>query len=362
MGYTLAIVSLGAFFIGFVTGVLSVLFVSQKRSIIGDTISHTTLPGITIAFLILLEKNRLPLLVGGLITSILAVLFVNYIERNTTLKGEVAIAVSLSFFVGIGLALLSVIQRLPLQSQVGLKHYLVGNIAFLTISDLRFFIFLSFVVLAIVLLFYKEFKVLLFDREFALVSGLRVVFYENLLLVLVATVIVLSVENMGVVLVAGLLISPAIAARQWSNVFSNNLIISGMIGSLSSVAGVIISSRASDTPPGPTIILLLSVVTLASILIGSKNGMLIHIIHNYLFHRRIDHSDVLSQFISSTPGLLESEGLTLLEFDIDDFPDLDSNVVETLCHCGYCKKVTSQRYTLTYRGAKAISDVLTGGD
>ena len=350
IGYTLAIVSIDAFLIGFISGCLSVLFVLQKRSIIGDALAHSALPGIALAFLLVLEKNRTLMIIGALITAILAMSLILLIAEHTNLKEDTAIGIVLSLFFAIGIALMTYIQNLSISAQAGLEKYIFGNIAFILLKDLKVIIYLSVLVLSIILIFWKEYKVILFNREFAVTIGLPVRKLEFLLMFIITLSVVLAIEMIGVVLIAGLLIAPAVAARQWTNKFGVMMFTSGMIAGLVGVLGAVTSSRVSDVPPGPVIIIFLTAFVGISLIIGSKNGLLVGWLHRNIFHRKVDHADLIRSFVENTKGLFSSHALTLLEFDLEDYPDLSLETLDLMRICGFCKKLSGSKCALTYKG------------
>lgn len=350
IGYTLAIVSLGAFMIGFITGCLSVLFVLQKRSIIGDALAHSALPGIGLAFLLVLEKNRTLMLIGALITATLAISLILLISERTKLKEDTAIGIVLSLFFAIGIALMTYIQNLSVSAQAGLEHYIFGNIAFLLLKDLKVILYLSILVLLLIILFWKEYKVILFNKEFAINIGIPVKKLEFLLMFIITLSVVLAIEMIGVVLIAGLLIAPAVAARQWTNKYGTMMLISGLIAGIIGVIGAVTSSKIDDVAPGPVIIVFLTGFVGISLIIGSKNGLLTDWFHRNIFHRKVDHADLLQSFIKSTEGLFNSKAMTLLEFDLNEYPKLTDELLDLMRVCGFCKKLSGSRCALTYKG------------
>lgn len=359
ISYTLMIVSLGAFIIGFISGILSVFFVLQKRSIIGDALAHSSLPGVAIAFLIVLEKNRYLMIAGAMITAFMALFMINILSNKTKLKSDTVIAITLSLFFAIGVAILTYIQKLSVSAQTGLEHYIFGNIAFLLKSDLYSIIFLSTLVIIPILLFYKEFKLLLFDRDFAKTLDINVKFLDILQMILTTLAIVLAIEMIGVVLIAGLLVGPAVAARQWTDKFAPLLIISGLISAISGVIGSITSSKVDNLPPGPIIIVILTGIIVLSLLFGPKSSFLGAWMHRNLFHRTVNHQKLLGEFLEQTTGLLESNALSVLEFDRDEYPGLTDDLLQKMMDCGFCKILTGSRCALTYKGIEETEKHMT---
>jgi len=158
--YTLRTVGLGAAFLGIVNGVLGSFAVLRKQSLLGDAISHAALPGIALAFLLTGSKATIVLLLGAAAAGWVGTLLVTNIVKNTRVKYDSALGLVLSVFFGIGLVLLTYIQRMPVASQAGLDTFLFGQAATLLARDVATIGILGSAVLLIVLAVWKEFKLL----------------------------------------------------------------------------------------------------------------------------------------------------------------------------------------------------------
>jgi manganese/zinc/iron transport system permease protein len=240
---------------------------------IGDVIAHSSLPGIAFAFLIVLEKNTILLLFSAILAGLIAAFCINLIKELTNLPEDTVLAVILSSFFGLGWVFLSVIQNLNILSQSGLEHYLVGNIAFLLLNDLVFIVGFSFLLLIFLLLFWKEFKLITLDPIFAKSLGFKVSRYDHLLLILTITAVIVGVELIGTVMIAALLIGPAIISRHWFDDFQIVVLNAGIFGALSGLIGSIISREIPNTPPGPMIIIVLGMFLLFSVTFAPKKGI-----------------------------------------------------------------------------------------
>ena len=133
--YTLRTVGLGAAFLGIVNGALGSFAVLRRQSLLGDAISHAALPGIALAFLLTGSKATLVLLLGAAAAGWMGTLLVMNIVKNTRVKYDSALGLVLSVFFGIGLVLLTYIQRMPVASQAGLDTFLFGQAATLLSRD-----------------------------------------------------------------------------------------------------------------------------------------------------------------------------------------------------------------------------------
>lgn len=272
--YTLRNVALGGMLLGIVAGVLGAFAVLRKQALLGDTLSHAALPGICIAFMLTGSRAPLILLIGaGIAGWIGTVIFLKTIKA-TKLSEDTMLGVVLSVFFGVGILLLTFIQQSNNANQAGLDKYLFGQAASLVARDVRLFALLGIGALLLIYFFFKEFKILSFDPEFAASIGLPVRRLDIMLTSLLVVAVMIGLQTVGVVLMAAMIIGPATAARQWTDNLRNMLALSGLFGGLAGVTGAVISVQASRLPTGPMIILSLTVVVMASLLFAPRHGLL----------------------------------------------------------------------------------------
>ena len=165
--YTFQTVALGSTLLGLISGVLGSFAVLRKQSLLGDGVSHSSLPGVVMAFVLLGSKNTEVLLLGALVSGLLATLLIISIVRHTRVKFDSALALVMSVFFGLGLILLTYVQRIPNSNQAGLKRFIFGQASTLLQRDIELMMICGLVLLALVLLFWKEFKLVTFDSDFA---------------------------------------------------------------------------------------------------------------------------------------------------------------------------------------------------
>jgi len=271
--HTLRTVGMGAVILGAVNGVLGSFAVLRKQSLLGDAISHAALPGIALAFLLTGSKSTLVLLLGAASAGWVGTLLVANIVKNTRIKYDSALGLVLSVFFGIGLVLLTHIQRMPVASQAGLDRFLFGQAATLLSRDVTTIGILSSLVLLTVLAVWKEFKLLCFDPDFARSLGFPIGWLDVLLITLLVTSIVIGLQTVGVVLMSAMVVAPAAAARQWTDRLGAMVAISAFFGALAGGAGALASSVAERLPTGPTIVLCLTAIVLASLLAAPNRGV-----------------------------------------------------------------------------------------
>lgn len=271
--YTLRNVALGGMLLGIVAGILGAFAVLRKQALLGDTLSHAALPGICIAFMLTGSRAPLILLIGAGIAGWIGTLIFLRTIKATKLSEDTMLGVVLSVFFGVGILLLTFIQQSNNANQAGLDKYLFGQAASLVARDVRLFAILGIGALLLVYLFFKEFKLLSFDPEFAASFGLPVRGLDIALTSLLVVAVMIGLQTVGVVLMAAMIIGPATAARQWTDNLRNMLMLSGFFGGAAGVTGAVISVQASRLPTGPMIILSLTVIVMASLLFAPKHGI-----------------------------------------------------------------------------------------
>ncbi len=274
LDYTLMIVAIGAALLGAVSGTLGTYAVLRRQSLLGDAISHAALPGIAIAFLLTGSKTPLILVLGAAIAGWLGTLFILSIVRLTRIKYDSALGIVLSTFFGFGLVLHTLIQRTGNANQAGLDTFLFGQAATILESDVLTIGILGGIAIVIMLVFWKELKLLVFDEGFAASLGFPIRALDILLTSLLVIAIVLGLQAVGAVLMSAMLVAPAVAARQWTDKLSVMMLLAAGFGALAGVGGTIISSSASRIPTGPTIVLCATVVVGFSIVLAPNRGLL----------------------------------------------------------------------------------------
>ncbi len=270
--YTVRVVALGGAVLGMISAVLGCFAVLRRESLMGDVLSHAALPGVATAFLLAGRELSL-LLAGAGIASWLALRFVAAVLRTTRIKQDTAMGIALATWFAAGIALLTYIQSIPDASQAGLDNFIFGQAAAIIESDVVLASAVGVAVLTVLLLFWKEFKLVTFDPEFASVNGFRVGFINTLLSTLIVAAIVLGLQLAGVILMVGILIAPAISARQWTHKLGQMVMLSAVFGAFSGGVGAVISAIDSDIPTGPMIIIVAFALVILSIAFAPGRGL-----------------------------------------------------------------------------------------
>ena len=272
--YTLRTITLGTAILGTICGMLGSFAVLRKQSLLGDAISHAALPGIAIAFLITGTKDTNVLLIGALVSGLIGTFWIRGIITKTHLKSDTALGLILSLFFGFGMLLLTFIQKQPNANQAGLDKYLFGQAATLVESDVILMAIVTGICLVILLLFWKEFKILLFDEDYTKTLGFNTKFIDILITFFIVLAIVLGLQTVGVVLMSAMLLAPAAAARQWTNKLSVMIVLAAIFGAFSGVFGTAISASQNNLSTGPVIVLVAAVFVLFSFIFSPGRGIL----------------------------------------------------------------------------------------
>lgn len=252
--------------IGVTTGILGCFTLLNKQSLLGDTIAHATLPGLTGMFLIILEKSYLLLLLGAAATGLLSTICVDQIVKRTSLQQDAALGIVLSTFFGIGIIFLTIIQKLPHAHQAGIDKFLFGQAATLLYSDITILMIISCIVMITIIIIWKELVIITFDSLYAQALGLPILKIHGILTCLIVLTVIVGLQTVGLILMSSFLIAPATAARQWTNDLVTTVIISIIFSLIATTTGTYISCSYPHIPTGPTIVIIATCITFISIM------------------------------------------------------------------------------------------------
>ena len=268
----------------------------RKRALLGDAVAHSVLPGICLGFMIAGNKNPIVLLIGAFIAGWLSTIFIDLLTSRTRIKEDTALGLTLAVFFGLGLLLLSFIQNSGNGNQSGLDHFLFGKAALLIGKDLWTFGILAAVLIVVTMIFYKEFLLVAFDEAFAKTIGLPVKFIRFLLTTLTVLAVVIGIQAVGVILMSAMLITPAVAARFWTDRLRTMIVLALIFGAVSGVIGSYISYVGKGMPTGPWIVLAISFIALMSIFFSPYRGLVARRIKRYKITSKILTENILKAF------------------------------------------------------------------
>ena len=253
--------------IGFTNGFLGAYVVLRRLALVADALSHSMLPGLALAA-ILIGLNTGGLLLGGLFAATFVALGGHFIASSSRMKDETAVAALYILAFGLGIALIK-----HARVQVSLEHFLFGNILGIADGDLWTSYAISTITLLTLVALQRPLLLALFEASVARTQGVKVGPLLALIVVLIVLAMISSLQAVGVLLSLGLLVFPAAtiyllcdsyAAMSWGGA------VLGMVGG---VIGLLISFWA-NIPSGPAIVMVLGVFFVLAYLFGPKYGMI----------------------------------------------------------------------------------------
>jgi manganese/zinc/iron transport system permease protein len=270
-------VAAGTAALGAVTGAVGTFAVVRRQSLQGDAVSHAALPGVALAYLVG-GRSEVVLVLGAAATGWVAMALVAGVVRRSRVPFDAALGAALAVFFGLGLVLLTYLQKnVPGAATVRPQDYLFGqDAALMRVSDLWPVLGLGGGVVLAAVLLWKEFKLLSFDPDFAASLGLPTRRLDLALTALIVLAVVLGLQTVGVVLMSALIVAPAAAARQWSDRLGTVAVLAAGFGASAGFAGTLLSHALSGhrtVPTGPTIVLVATGITLASLLVAPRRGI-----------------------------------------------------------------------------------------
>lgn len=283
----------GSLLLGMSASVIGAFAFLRKRSLLGDALAHAALPGVMMAFLLSGSRDAEVIFLGALASSLIGFWIIDWLPKNTKIKPDAALAITLSFFFALGLMMLSFIQSSEMANKSGLDKLLFGQAAAMTAEDIHILIAVTLIILLTVTLFFEKFRLIAFNLNYAKTLGINVKFYEMLLAVLIVLSVVVGLQLVGVVLMAAILLTPIAAARFWSHQLSTLLILASIFGAFSAVMGAQISYIAPAMPTGPWIVVSLSTLFFISFLFAPKHGLLKRSLDYRKLRQRVMQENVL---------------------------------------------------------------------
>ena len=305
--YNTRIVLTGTTLLGFAAGGLGCFTLLRKRALMGDALSHATLPGIGLAFMFSVlaggTGKSLPVLLAGAAASGVAGLVMILLIRNLTrLKEDTALGIVLSVFFGAGVAVLGVVQRMGQGHAAGLESFIYGKTASMVASDAQLIAWVALLVVLACALLFKEFRLICFDAGYARAQGWPTVLLDAAMMALVIIVTVIGLQAVGLILIIALLIVPAAAARFWTERLLVMLGIAGFLGAISGLVGSALSALLPNLPSGAMIVLTATLLFLFSMFFGAKRGVLIRWQHRLAFEAKVRRQHLLRAAFELSEG------------------------------------------------------------
>ena len=330
-GYNTALVSVGAALLGASAGAIGTFVLLRKRSLVSDAISHATLPGLALAFIVMASLTGdgrwiLGLMIGAAASAGLGLFAVEWMTRRTRLNEDAAIGAVLSVFFGFGIVLLTVVQSLETGRQAGLAGYLVGSTAGMLRSEAEIIALAALVTGVAIFALRRPFTLVCFDQDYAAVSGVDVRATDLAMMGLLLAVTVIGLKVAGLVLIVALTIIPPVAARFWTDRPEPMVMIAAAFGALSAYLGAVISSLDRALPTGSLIVLVAFGLFVLSLLVSPGRGLLARALRRRRFQAKVHERQGLLALARGEPiydsdtvkalrrgGFIRPDGVATLE-------------------------------------------------
>lgn len=257
---------LAAIVVGVSCGVLGSLLILRRLALMGDAISHAVLPGVAFSYML-----GINFFIGAAVTGVATALGIGFITENSKVKEDSAIGIMFSAAFAIGILIIS-----KLRTNIDLFHILFGNVLGVSRSDLRLITILGFIVIALIIIFFKELKISSFDPILAKSIGLPTDIIHYMLMVMLSFTVVASLQTVGIVLVVAMLITPGATAYLLTERLSTMTILSGVFGILSALLGLYLSYHL-NLASGAAIVVVSTTFFFLAMLFSPQEGLILRV-------------------------------------------------------------------------------------
>lgn len=361
--------TIGSMLMCLAASLMGVIVFIKRQSLLGESLSHASYPGVILgvilaAFLGFNDTDEFAIaffiMGGAFFTAILGLFAIQFLERKMKVRSDSALCFVLSSFFGIGLTLASEVQFSLTSLYRQVQVYLYGQAATMTDTHILIYAVLSFLVILLVILFYKEIQVLTFDRDYARSIGIQTSPIDLLIFFLVVLSVVIGIRSVGVVLMSAMLIAPAATARQFTNKLYVLLSLAAFFGVLSGFLGNYLSVQGTHflvqhypgvrfaLPTGPMIVVVVSLFCVLSLLLAPERGLLWRLSRIAFFRYKCLCENVLKTFWREGPQR-ELTLSTIKRFQ-GAHPLYLKFILVRLVQNGWIKKLDHETYKLTLEG------------
>lgn len=268
--YAFLIVAAGTVILAVLTSMVGSINIYKGQSLIGDALGHASFLGVVVFFTLFNSKNPVVLLLGAMFSCFLAYLILEYSSKYSKIKLDANMSIVLSGFFGLGMSLKSYIQgnsNFSNVSQAGLEAYIFGQAAYLLKEDVILIAIALVISLFLIVIFYKEIKTYLFDKDFAKMAGFNTKLIEFIILFMTILTIGVGIKSVGAILIAAFMIIPVMSSQMITHKFKYVLIISSIIGAISAFIGTYWSTLVVGISTGPAIIIVSGIIFIITMIL-----------------------------------------------------------------------------------------------
>jgi ABC-type Mn2+/Zn2+ transport system permease subunit/Mn-dependent DtxR family transcriptional regulator len=343
---------IGGSMVAVVCGVVGCLVILRRMAFLGDALSHAMIAGVVGGYLFMklffgIEAYAPAMLVGSLIAAILTVFLIGFVSRLSRIKEDTSIGIMYTGVFAAGVVMVSIFRNYV---HIDLMHFIMGDILGMADSDLWASAFIAALVLSVILLFFRYFQLASFDPIMAASIGMPIVLIDYILTTCVSLVVVSAVSMVGVILVVGLLITPAATAYLLSDRLDRMMILSALFG-LTSITGGLYLSFWLDSSGGGAIMLFCTFQFLLVLFIAPQYGLMA----KWIRFRRIIPQH-LAEDIIGTIARHSPISLTKIRNYLPEHPKIQ-HAIKVMISEGYIQ-MSGHLLTLTTEGEKEAQRII----
>lgn len=359
---------LGSILMSFSTALVGAITFIRKKSLVGETLAHATFPGVALGMLIagfLFPDSDLIafifILLGALFSSLLANYFIEKLLKKQG-KPDVILCYILASFLGFGVLIASFMQQSHVIWYRKIQIFFYGQAA--TMTDLHIYVYgaLSVVVCLAIVILNRAFKSVCFDPIFSESIGISRSLMTQCSSILLSLAIVIGIRSVGVVLITGMLIAPAVAAKFLTRKFSHFLSLAAALGVVSSLFGNYIASiyvshegLSRYFPTGPSTVVIASFIAFIALIVAPEKGLFIKAVRRWRFQKSCILENLLKAF-------WKRENRSIYFREIVEWRVADAFILrgalQRLIRQGWVKKTKDSQYLLTEDGRKKASYIV----
>ncbi|MBC7963651.1 MAG: metal ABC transporter permease [Steroidobacteraceae bacterium] len=297
---------IGGCLVAIVAGVVGCLVVLRRMAFLGDALSHAMIAGVAGGYLVMkllfgIEAHAFGMLLGSLLAAVLTVALIGLVSRISRIKEDTAIGIMYTGVFALGVVVVSIFRS---YIHIDLMHFILGDILGVADTDLWVGAVVSALVLTILILFFRHFQLATFDPVMAASIGLPVLLLDYALTTCVSLVVVSAVSMVGVILVVGLLITPAATAYLLCDRLDRMMALAALFGVTSVIGGLYLCVWL-DSAGGGAVMLFCTLQFLVVLVVAPRYGLLVR----WLRLRRLVPQQVVEDVLTT---ILRHEGDTLL--------------------------------------------------
>ncbi|MCH9617454.1 MAG: Manganese transport system membrane protein MntC [Chlamydiia bacterium] len=281
---------------------IGVIYSLRRSALVGEVIAHSAFPGLILGGFIGIylgvsgERMSLLFLLGAIITGHLSMKKLAYLQKRWDKSADSSLMMSISAFLGIGILLASIMQTVSPVVYKDVVIFLYGRVATMLKFHAFLYAMVTMVLLAFILSSHRRIKVFEFDKVFASTLGIGK-WLDKIVLFITLVVVIISLRSCGILLLSGMMTTPAIAARWWVKRMSSMFILAALFGGVSAITGSYLSLYLGDAdvtlPTGPMITVVSASITVFSILFGPRAGVVLCAVRRISFSIRCREENIL---------------------------------------------------------------------